>query len=220
MQRRGDAWLVRVSAGTDPVTGKRLWLCGTRDSQREAEKLRTKLLGQVDEKKAGRTRASLGALLDEWLPGAELSATTRDNYAGLIDRFIRPALGALPLSKLTPHGIERFYGELRRCRARCDGRPFLEHRRPGEHDCAQAQCCPHECRPLAASSVLVLHAILSGALEAALRWEWVSVNPARAARRPSRHRRTPTRRPPSRRGAWSLRPGHRTRRGAPWSGWS
>ncbi|MBV9010673.1 MAG: site-specific integrase [Pseudonocardiales bacterium] len=184
VQRRGNAWLVRVSAGTDPVTGKRLWLCGTRESQKEAEKLRTKLLGQVDEKKASRTRASLGALLEEWLPGAELSATTRDNYAGLIDRFIRPALGALPLTRLTPPGIERFYGELRRCRARCDGRPFLEHRRPGEHDCAQAQCRPHECRPLAASSVLVLHAILSGALEAALRWEWVSVNPARAARRP------------------------------------
>jgi hypothetical protein len=152
VQRRGNAWLVRVSAGIDPVTDKRLWLCGTRASEREAEKLRTKLLAQVDEKKASRTRASLGALLEEWLPGAELGANTRDNYAGLIERFIRPALGALPLTKLTPHRIERFYGELRRCRARCDGRPFLEHRRPGEHNCARAKCRPHECRPLAPSS--------------------------------------------------------------------
>ncbi|MCA1695973.1 MAG: hypothetical protein LC749_15305, partial [Actinobacteria bacterium] len=44
--QRGDAWLVRVSAGTDPVTGKRLWLCGTCDSLQEAEKLRSKLLSQ------------------------------------------------------------------------------------------------------------------------------------------------------------------------------
>lgn len=27
--KHGNAWLVRVSAGTDLVTGKRLWLCGT-----------------------------------------------------------------------------------------------------------------------------------------------------------------------------------------------
>jgi integrase len=182
--KRGGVWRVRVSAGIDPVTGTRLWLCGTCESPQEAEKLRTKFLGQVDEKKSSRTRASLGALLEEWLPGAELGANTRDNYAGLIERFIRPALGALPLTKLTPQRLERFYGELRRCRVRCDGRAFLEHRRPGEHDCAKVQCRPHECRPLAPSSVLVLHAILSGALEAAVRWDWTSVNVARAARRP------------------------------------
>lgn len=182
--QRGNAWLVRVSAGTDPVTGRRLWLCGTCASKQEAERLRTKFLGQVDDKKASRTRASLGALLDEWLPGAELGANTRDNYAGLIERFIRPALGALPLSRVTPQRIERFYGELRRCRARCDGRPFVEHRRQSAHDCAKARCGPHGCRPLAPSSVLVLHAILSGAFEAAVRWDWVSVNVARVAKRP------------------------------------
>ncbi|MGH3786547.1 MAG: hypothetical protein ACRDRG_08355 [Pseudonocardiaceae bacterium] len=33
IQQRGSAWLVRVSAGIDPVTGKRLWLCGTCPSQ-------------------------------------------------------------------------------------------------------------------------------------------------------------------------------------------
>jgi integrase len=184
VQRR-NAWLVRVSAGTDPVTGKRLWLCGTCGSPQEAEKLRTKLLGQVDGRKASRTRASFSALLDEWLPGAELGPNTRDNYAGLINRFIRPALGDLPLSRITPQRIERFYGELRRCRARCDGRPFVEHRRSNdEHDCARAKCGPHECRPLAPSSVLVLHAILSGAFEAAVRWDWASVNVVRVARRP------------------------------------
>ncbi|MGB6224245.1 MAG: hypothetical protein WBF76_02630 [Pseudonocardiaceae bacterium] len=182
--QRGDVWRVRVSVGTDPVTGKRLWLSGTCDTKQAAEKLRTKFLGEVDTRKASRTRASLGALLDEWLPGAELGPNTRDNYAGLIDRFIRPALGDLPLSRITAQGIERFYGELRQCRARCDGRRFVEHRRKGEHDSARAKCGPHECRPLAPSSVLVLHAILSGAFEAAVRWAWASVNVARVARRP------------------------------------
>ena len=173
-----------VSAGIDPITGKRLWLCGTCPSEREAEQLRTKLLGQVDENKSSRTRASLSVLLDEWLPTAELGTNTRDNYAGLIERFIRPALGDLPLKRVTAQRIERFYGELRRCRARCGGQPFVEHRRHGDHACAEAKCQPHECRPLAPTSVLVLHAILSGAFEAAVRWNWTSVNVVRVARRP------------------------------------
>lgn len=71
------------------------------------------------------TWAGLGALLDEWLPGAERGPNTRDNHEGLIERFIRPALGALPLSRVTPQRIERFCSELWRCRARCDGRPFV-----------------------------------------------------------------------------------------------
>jgi hypothetical protein len=37
---------------------------------------------------------------------------------------------------------------------------------------------------MAPSSVLVLHAILSGAFEAAVRWDWANVNVTRAARRP------------------------------------
>ncbi len=113
-----------------------------RGSKREAERLRTKFLGQVDTNKSGRTRASLGALLDEWLPGAEPGPNIRDNYGGLIERFIRPAVGAPPLSKVTPQRIERFYGELRRCRARCDERPFIEHRRPGKHNCVRKPIGP------------------------------------------------------------------------------
>ncbi len=138
----------------------------------------------MDDNKSSRIRASLSVLLDLWLPTAELGANTRDNYSGLIDRFIRPALGDLPLTRVTPQRIERFYGELRRCRARCGGRPIVEHRRQDDHDCVEADCRPHECRPLAPSSVLVLHAILSGAFEAAVRWNWTSVNVVRVAKRP------------------------------------
>jgi hypothetical protein len=79
---RGNAWLVRVSAGTDPVTGKRLWLSGTCDSPQEAGELRKKLLGQVNGRKASRTRASLSALLHEWLPGTELRRTPATTTPG------------------------------------------------------------------------------------------------------------------------------------------
>jgi hypothetical protein len=39
---------VRVPAGTDPITGKRLTLQETAPAMREAEKLRTKLLAEAD----------------------------------------------------------------------------------------------------------------------------------------------------------------------------
>jgi single-strand DNA-binding protein len=55
---RGNGWRVRVSVGIDPVTGKRLWLCGACGSKQEAERLRTKFLRQVDEKKGSRTRVT------------------------------------------------------------------------------------------------------------------------------------------------------------------
>lgn len=46
-------------AGIDTVTGKRLWLCGTCGTKHEPERLRTKFLGQVDDKKASRTERAL-----------------------------------------------------------------------------------------------------------------------------------------------------------------
>jgi hypothetical protein len=79
--------------------------------------------------------------------------------------------------------LERFYGELRRCRKRCGGRPAIEHRVDGKHDCAASACVPHVCKPFSASTVRQMHSI-SGACTAAERWGWISSNPGRVALRP------------------------------------
>ena len=91
--------------------------------------------------------------------------------------------------------LESFYAELRRCRTRCGGRPFVEHRGDGTHDCAPAGCSSHVCRPMAASTVRQIHAVISGALSAAVRWGWIATNPARGAQRP--RQRPPQPDPPS-----------------------
>ncbi len=49
--------------------------------------------------------------------------------------------------------------------------------RPG-HDCRLSGCRPHVCKPMAKSTI---HSILSGAFEAAMRWEWTDRNPAASA---------------------------------------
>ncbi len=90
--------------------------------------------------------------------------------------------------------LESFYALLRRCREHCRGRKYVEHRTERPHEC-DGRCGPHRCQPLSAGSVLIVHAILSGALDHAVRWGWIAVNPAQLARRPAAP--TPNPRPPA-----------------------
>ena len=233
IRRHRDALQVRVSAGKDPVTGDRIVLTdsvvierpGNERSERaawkEAEKLRTRLLAEADSLKVARTKSTFGALLDQWLPQAEIDPTTRMNYEWIIRDHIRPVLGDVPLVLLlrdASERLERFYADLRRCRQRCDGKPFVEHRVAGPHECREmkhrrpshrppagwlenhdcvatecetVECRMHKCKPYAASSVRSVHAIISGALSAAVRWNRIPYNPAPAVRLPAKRKPQP-----------------------------
>lgn len=65
------AFRVRVHAGIDPLTRRPHYLRETvpagPQARREAERVRTRLLAQVDEHKNPKTRATLNQLLDRWL---------------------------------------------------------------------------------------------------------------------------------------------------------
>lgn len=86
--------------------------------------------------------------LDEWLKVHDVEENTRKGYEIYIRRYIRPALGDAPVAKITAKVLEDFYAELRRCRARCDGTPRVDHRteRPHEMQCRQT---PPPSRPAA-----------------------------------------------------------------------
>lgn len=115
------------------------------------------------------------------------------------------------MSELRTRTIEQFYKKLRKCSALCDGKPTVDHRtsrphecrvvkrrrRPGrpkatdaaEHDCSAAgctvtECKPHVCKAMGESSVRQIHAIITGALDMAVRYEWISTNPAETAKKP------------------------------------
>ena len=60
--------------------------------------------------------------------------------------------------------------------ARASGRQRLTRPQYG-HDCKLSGCKPHICKPMAKSTIHNIHSILSGAFEAAERWEWVDRNP-------------------------------------------
>ncbi len=184
---RSGALRVKVYAGEDPLTGRRHFLRETipagPTAARDAEKARSRLLNQVDEQRNPRTKATVNQLMDRYLDVLDVDVTTRTSYEGYIRNHIRPLLGKLPIGKLTGETLDSFYTVLRRCRAHCNGRPFIEHVMNDPHDCT-GKCKPHKCRPLAASSIRQVHFCLSGALKRAVRWHWISVNPLGQAESP------------------------------------
>ena len=170
-----------------------------RAAYREAEKLRTKLLADADALKVARTKATVGALLERWMAQHEVDATTRMTYESQIRMYIVPAIGDVPLVLFVRDAsqrLETLYSRLRKCRGLCNGKPFIEsHAEKAPHDCAAAGCRVHICKPYAASSVRSIHAILSGACSAAVRWGWISFNPMPSVRPPAKPRPQP--RPPT-----------------------
>lgn len=221
IRKRGESYQVLVYGGIDPLTHKEIRLVKSTTDRREADRILDKMLVEVAERQSARTRVTLGTTIDEWLKVHEAEQTTLDGYRGYVERTIRPALGDVLLPKITVRVLEQLYAELRRCSRRCqNGEPAVDHRtaaphecrsvrhrrRPGRpsagevHDCAVAgceviECPPHRCKGMAASTILQIHWILSAALDAAVRWDWISSNPAEQAKKP--RQRAPQPEPPS-----------------------
>lgn len=174
-QRPNGTYRVIVYAGRDPVTRRERRLTGTARTPREAERLRTRLLAQVDERRVPNTKATVRQLLDRWLDTANLELSTRYNYEGYVRRQINPALGDLPIGKLTPETLDSFYAYLRReggARPKATKRDHHPEQRAGKG------------RPLASSTIRQIHFILRAALRLAVRWGWLPSNPAELARPP------------------------------------
>jgi len=193
-QLPSGALRVAVYAGIDPVTKRRHYLrevipAGP-SAAAEADKVMRRLANQVDERRNPRTSATLDQLLDQHFAVLSLEPNTISAYRELADGHIRPLIGAQKVGALDGAIFDSFYAELRRCRRRCRGKPFLEHRTVDPHDCDD-RCRVHVCRPLAPATVRKIHFILSGALKRAVRWRWIALNPIDQAEPPSQPRPNP-----------------------------
>ncbi|MGH3872564.1 MAG: tyrosine-type recombinase/integrase [Pseudonocardiaceae bacterium] len=179
---------VRVYAGVDPVTKRRHDLIeiipAGPDAERRAEGARIRLLAELQERRNPRTSASVNQLLDQYLALHAGGKTTLTTYRKYAEKHIRPFIGNVKVGGLEADVVDSLYAELRRCREHCNGRPFVEHRSTGEHDCNQ-RCRPHQCKPLAAASIRQIHFLLSGAYNRAIKWRWVSRNPISQAEPPA-----------------------------------
>ncbi|MDR7300869.1 tyrosine-type recombinase/integrase [Haloactinomyces albus] len=180
---------VKVYAGFDPVTKRRHYLRETvpagPQAHREAEKVQTRLLNQVDEQRNPRTAATVNQLvtryLDQYFDG---EPSTRQQYRAYLKHHIAPFIGEVKVGSLDVDALDSLYAELRRCRDHCTGKRRKDHRTSGKHECDH-RCGPHECKPLGATAIRHIHYLLSGAFKRAVRWKWVAVNPVSQAEPPA-----------------------------------
>jgi integrase len=116
IRQRGSTWQVVVSAGFDPVTGKRVQIFATARTREEADRELTRLLRQQDTGSS----ANPGALtvgryvMDQWLPhqASRVRARTLNRYRQLLTIHVVPAIGGVKLSKLRPAHVQSMIDSL------------------------------------------------------------------------------------------------------------
>jgi integrase len=120
---------VAVYVGTDPITRKRVYLRETVKGSTEAQITLGRLLAKAQAGKEPESGATVGQLLDLYMPLAEWDVSTREGFEGYVCRTIRPGLGHLKVRKEV-HGpvLDTFYARLEKCGdLTCNGKPFTEH---------------------------------------------------------------------------------------------
>ncbi len=103
---------IRWDLPPDPHSGKRRTKSKRfRGGIRQAQKELAQILASVDDVQARTSDSSFESVATEWLELKSLSLkpTTLQEYKRRLERDILPALGALPVSKVTAREIDKFY---------------------------------------------------------------------------------------------------------------
>lgn len=171
VRRRGSGWEIRVYVGRDSATNAKRYRTKTvRGSKEEAEQQLARLLLDTAGAAPDAHDATVADAVKQWfeISRDELSPTTVRTYQRYIDKIILPGIGNVRLSRLGPADLDHFY--------------VLLKKSGGMHGA-----------PLKPASVRQAHAIIRRALQQALRWGWITSNPAALARPPrvERHELAP-----------------------------
>lgn len=110
-------WEARATVGYDPGTGKQIQRSITGKTQREVSQKLTDLLKSVKDKNyTPPDKRTVSSWLDVW--AAEylggVKPRTADSYKSMIERHIKPALGALRLVDLRDEEVQNFYNKLQK----------------------------------------------------------------------------------------------------------
>jgi integrase len=155
-QRGQNSWNLRVYAGRDADTGRKISIERTVHGNKcEASKMLAAMVAQVDQHPvASKGKGTVAALLHEWLAHAipSFSPKTAEITRMYIEDPIIPAIGSIQTAKLNPAELDRFY------------RHLLEVGRSRG--------------PYAPATIRRVHGIIRRALTQGARWGWISHNPA------------------------------------------
>jgi integrase len=175
--KRGEqSWQLRWYVSTNP-TGKRRYASRTvTGTKRDAERALRVVLQQHDRGvRVAPTTIRLDAYLDHWLADVaplRRRAGTVAHYREMLARYVRPTLGAHRLDQLSPRDVQRLVADLER-----DGMPTQPAAKRGKR---------HQPGPLSPQTIRYAIAVLSAALEQAVRSQMIASNPARGVELPKR----------------------------------
>jgi integrase len=115
--KKGSRYYAVIYEGVDPATGKerrRWYSAGPRKA--DAERMVTELVKRKnDGEYRPPERTTVGSYLTErWLPAkrAQLRPSTFDSYRRTIDLHVIPAIGRIPLQRLTAEDLDGLYAKL------------------------------------------------------------------------------------------------------------
>ena len=162
-------WEAQVTIGADPGTGKQIRKTYTGKTQKEVrEKMQAAAVAVQDGDFFEPSKITLGGWFDLWFRDycGDKKYLTVKQYQSMTDTHIRPALGAVKLSKLSAPQIQGFYNELQRT-----GRTVKEK------DKGSGKIVTRQ-EPLSAKTVKNIHGIMSKALSTAVDGGYIKNNPA------------------------------------------
>jgi len=165
-ERSNGTFRAVVSAGTDPFTGKRLFLKETYDSYDEAEVGLTELLYKVDKGKVDKGKLTVMDVLDKYraVVDPKQKRRTKVRRDQLIRDYLQPRFGGdFKAAKVRAEMLENYYALLQVCKYNAELR--VNH-----------TAKDHTCEPFASSSIRAIHFILTAAFNRAVKWEYLPVN--------------------------------------------
>ena len=161
-KRKDGRWEGRYTAGRDPVTGKVIYKNVLGKAQAE---VKAKFKAAIEKSSSLATtteRYTTGQCLDVWIENyakLQVRASSHKTYQGFIENHIKPALGDIPLEKLTATELQRLYKYL------------LEN---GRLECMESRNKP---KGLSVETVRNINQMISSALNCAVEQRLISSNP-------------------------------------------
>lgn len=162
-KRSNGLWEGRFTTGYDPVTGKQVQRSVYGKTQKEVRQKLTEMIHEIDDGTYQEPmKMTVGEWLEIWLEEYvrnSVAAYTRDSYERTVRNHIKPALGQVRLTALTPLQIQSFYNSL-----------MTE-------------------KGLSPKTVKNVHGIFHRALEKAVRLGYIRINPTAACDLPKAERK-------------------------------
>ena len=109
------SWEGRVTVGYDPGTGKQIQKSVSGKTQKEVRQKLSKIIVELDEGTYQEpSKMTVGEWLDIWTEEymGDKKYSTVKTYKAQIETHIKPGLGAVKLSQLVPHMVQKFYNDL------------------------------------------------------------------------------------------------------------